>query len=168
MDSLVCANGFELNQSIKNSIVTFYKGAFVATVSFIFSLFNQRYNLYSEIMWKNVHPVDCGGIHTHNFKNMSLLDQGSSEVCCTTGKSNQFCWTLDWQNSHFALRRLQKSGYNILCILIIVISVLAFYSAEIFQFYWVKLLENNKNRKKMSQGMMALRLACFINLNFFC
>ena len=72
MDSLVCANGFELNQSIKNSIVTFYKGAFVATVSFIFSLFKQRYNLYSEIMWKNVHPVDCGGIHTHNFKNMSL------------------------------------------------------------------------------------------------
>ena len=131
------------------------------------AFFKQTLQFLQQINVKNVHPVYGAGIQTHDFKNMSLLDQGSSDVCYTAGNMNQFCWTLDWQNSHFVLPRLQKSGFNILCILVIVISVLAFYSAENFQFYLVKLLEKNKNRKKMSQGMIALRLAGFINLNFF-
>ena len=49
--------------------------------SFIFGLFKQTINFNNKSMWKNVHPVYCAGITTHNFLNMSLhplpLAQGS-------------------------------------------------------------------------------------------
>ena len=34
---------------------------------------NHHYKFYNKLMWKNVHPVNCAGIWTHNLCNMSLL-----------------------------------------------------------------------------------------------
>ena len=44
----------------------------------LFSLFlvfsnKHHYNFYNKYVWKNVHPVYCTGIRTHDLQNMSLF-----------------------------------------------------------------------------------------------
>ena len=79
-----------------NKLHRFLKnGPTLASFSFIFSLFKQTLQFYNKYMWKNVHPLNCAGIRTHDLRIVSLfplpLDQGSRpEGICFFVMSKKF------------------------------------------------------------------------------
>ena len=55
-------------------LLYFKNGPFPASLSFIFGLFQTNINpILQQIDVKNVHPVFCAQIQTHDLQNMSLL-----------------------------------------------------------------------------------------------
>ena len=75
--------------------IHFLNGPTLASFSFIFSLFKQTLQFYNKYMWKNVHPLNCAGIRTHDLRIVSLfplpLDQGSRpEGICFFVMSKKF------------------------------------------------------------------------------
>ena len=51
----------------------FLNGPTLATFSFIFGLFKQKFQFLQQINLKNVQPVNGAGIRTHDFWNVSFI-----------------------------------------------------------------------------------------------